>query len=178
MKKAEAETAKRHNDWDKEKIKKTAKKISVGAMKYEMIKTGAQNTITFEIDKALSFEGNTAAYLQYAYARIQSLNAKAGEITKLKIYPENLSEEKEYLLILKIAKYPETVLRAGAAYDPSEIAKYLFELSQLFNDYYHSVPVLKSEKDFKAARLFLANAVAQVLENGLGILGIEILNEM
>jgi len=173
------ETGKRHEDWNKEKIAEAAGKISMGAMKFEMLKVGSDNVITFDIVKALSFEGYTAAYLQYTYARIQSIFKKSKiKNKKPKINVKNLFEEKESGLILKMAKYPEAVRKAGESYDPAEIAKYLFELAQMINDYYHAVSVLKAEEEVKNARLAMLSATCQVLENGLGLLGIEVLEEM
>ena len=89
-----------------------------------------------------------------------------------------LQDPKEHVLIMRLAKYPEAVARAGERYDPSEIAKYLFELAQEFNDYYHSVPVLKAEEKVMLARLALLLAVMQVIKNGLNLLGIETVEEM
>jgi arginyl-tRNA synthetase len=179
LEQSKIETGKRHEDWSKEKITEAAEKISMGAMKFEMLKVGSDNIITFDINKALSFEGYTAAYLQYTYARIQSIFKKAKiKNKKPKINVKNLSEEKEGGLILKMAKYPEAVEKAGENYDSAEIAKYLFELAQMINDYYHAVPVLKAEEEIKKARLVLLSAACQVLENGLGFLGIEVLEEM
>ena len=81
-------------------------------------------------------------------------------------------------MIIKLAKYSEEVKGAGENYSPAEIAKYLFELAQEFNNYYHSVPVLKAEKEVRAARLALINATSQVIANGLKLLGIEAVEEM
>ncbi len=190
IEKAVGETKKRHKDWSIGKIKQAAGAIVNGAIKFEMIKVGANQPITFDIDKALRFEGYTAAYLQYTYARIQSINkktknppyAKTSEDKqknkKTNINFNNLAKNKEGKLVIKLAKYPDVVLRAGENYDPSEIAKYLFELGQAFNDYYHSVPVLKAEQEIREARLTLINAVARVIENGLGLLGIKVVEEM
>lgn len=177
--KCESETKKRHEDWDDEKIKEVAHVVGIGAMKFEMIKTKADNTITFDLEKALSFEGYTAAYIQYTFARIQSVLAKADDVNQeTEIDFGNLDELKENNLVIKLAKYPEAVEAAGKGYDPSEIAKYLFELTKLFNDYYHSISVLKAEDDVKLARLALLKSVAQVIKNGLAILGIEVVDEM
>jgi arginyl-tRNA synthetase len=174
------ETEKRHEDWDEKKIKDAVEKITLGAMKFEMLKVGPDNVITFNIAKALSFEGYTAAYLQYTYARVQSIFRKTqkSKNTKIKFDAKNLIEDKEGELVLKMAKYSESVRRAGENYDPAEIAKYLFELAQMTNDYYHAVPVLKAEEEVKNARLAMLSATCQVLENGLGLLGIEVLEEM
>ena len=91
---------------------------------------------------------------------------------------DKLTEPKEAELVMKLAKYPDVVKKAGASYDPSEIAKYLFDLAQLFNDYYHSIPVLKAEPAIKLARLALSSAVQQVIANGLNLLGIKTIDEM
>jgi len=155
-------------------------------MKFEMIKVSAGSVITFDTAKALQFEGYTAAYLQYTYARIQSIfrktqkheNTKTRKHENTKENFAELVESKEYNIIIKLAKYPEVVKKAGESYDPAEIAKYLFELAQDFNDYYHSVPVLKADEDIREARLAMLAAVSQVLENGLKVLGVEALEEM
>jgi arginyl-tRNA synthetase len=176
----------RHKKWSEAKIKKTATVIVNGALKFEMIKVDALQIITFDIDKALKFEGFTAAYLQYTYARINSIVRKSIKSIKSKVHKvesqkidfSNLSEPKENNLIIKLAKYPEIVKKAGENYDPSEIAKYLFELAQEFNDYYHAVPVLKAEEKIRDARVVLIKAVAQVIRAGLGLLGIQTANEM
>ncbi|MDD5071472.1 MAG: arginine--tRNA ligase [Patescibacteria group bacterium] len=174
------ETRKRHKDWPQEKVKEVAGKITLGAMKFEMIKVSAGSVIVFDIAKALRFEGYTAAYLQYTYARIQSIFRKTHNVKRItqNFKSENLVEEKESNLILKMAKYPEAVRKAGENYDPAEVAKYLFELAQDLNDYYHSVPVLKADADVREARLAMLLAISQVLRNGLELLGAEALEEM
>jgi arginyl-tRNA synthetase len=179
MKKELLEIKKRHQGWSDKKIKETAEKIVIGALKFEMIKIGREKIITFDINEALKFEGYTSIYLQYTYARIRSIFRKSNSKCQMaNSKKELLREEKEACLILKMAKYPEIVAKAGANYEPSEIAKYLFELAQEFNDYYHSVPVLQAKKDIKVARLALINSINQIIANGLSLLGIEILEEM
>ena len=176
---AKKETAERHPDWPAEKLEKTAMNLSVAAMKFEMIKVSAQQTITFDIDSALRFEGFTAAYLQYTYARIRSILKKAGqEKSKQKADYRRLAEPKEQALILQMARYPDIVKKAGTNYDPAEIAKYLYELASQLNDYYHSSPVLKAEEEIRQVRISLVTAVSQVLRNGLDLLGIEVMEEM
>jgi arginyl-tRNA synthetase len=81
-------------------------------------------------------------------------------------------------LAFKLFRYPLAVSQANEKYDPSEIAKYLFELAQSFNDYYHDVPVLKAAAEVRLARLALIKAVSQVIKNGLDLLGIEVVEEM
>jgi len=173
----ETETRNRHENWDEEKIKANAFKIGLGAMKFEMLKVGAKSIITFDIEKALALEGFTSAYIQYTVARINSILKKSTNEKKT-IDFSKLTEKREFELIKKMAEYPEIVERAGKNYDPSEIAKYTYELAQMFNDYYHAIPVLKAEEEIKNARLALLSAVAQVIKNGLGLLGIETVEEM
>jgi arginyl-tRNA synthetase len=179
--KCEAETRKRHEDWDEGKIKTNAMTVGLGAAKFEMLKIGAKSIITFDIEKALALEGYTSAYIQYAFARIQSILRKITnyklQITKINF--DKLTEEKEIALIKKLAIYPEIVDAAGKEYDPSMIAKFIYELAQLLNDYYHAVPVLQAaDEETKSARLALLSTVAQVIKNGLGLLGIETVEEM
>ncbi|MEI8361113.1 MAG: arginine--tRNA ligase [bacterium] len=176
MKMATKATKEKHVDWENRQIKKVAQQIAVGAMKFEMIKVGREKAITFDIEKSLRFDGFTAAYLQYTGARINSILKKA-QIDDAVDYAK-LTEPREHDLILKLAKFPIAVLEAGEKYEPSEIAKYLFELSQQFNDYYHGVPVLKAENAVMMARLVLLRSVKQVLENGLSLLGIGFIEEM
>jgi arginyl-tRNA synthetase len=201
LKKAVSETKKRHKNWNKEKISRVAGKIVNGALKFEMIKVGADKIITFAIEQALRFDGYTAAYLQYTHARINSIirksnfqfsifNFQTNQKSKIrntkqiqnskstKLDFSVLYEKKENELVKKLSKYPETVEIAGKNYDPAELAKYLFELAQEFNDYYHAVPVLKAKAEVSRARLALIVAVKQALENGLGLLGIEAVEEM
>ncbi len=157
-----------------------SEKISMAAVKYSILKNGVTKDIAFDIDESISLSGNSGPYLDYTYARIQSIikKAKKQESDKAKVQFDKLAEMKESNIVLKLAKYPEAVALAGKNYDPSEMAKYLFELGKDFNDYYHSVPVLKAGRDVKNARLALISAVSQVIANGLALLGIETVEEM
>lgn len=180
FKKAKEEIKKRHEAWDNKKIEEVAKIIGLGAIKFEMVKVSTQSIISFDIKKALSFDGFTSTYLQYTYARIQSIFRKYHDY-KFKISShsfDKLGEKEEIELIKKLAKYPETIKGSCQNYDPSELAKYLFELAKLFNDYYHKTPVLKAEDEVRKARLAMLYATSQVLRNGLELLGIEVINEM
>jgi len=159
-------------------IKNLDEKIGVGAIKYSFLKVSPFKYLAFDMEESINFSGDSGPYLQYTGARINSIIRKS-EIKKFKKADFfRLTESREHDLIIMLAKYRETVEKASKNYDPSEIAKYLFDLAQKFNDYYHSVPVLKSEEDVKLARLALLNSVNQVLKNGLNILGIEAVAEM
>ncbi|PIT94783.1 arginine--tRNA ligase [Candidatus Falkowbacteria bacterium CG10_big_fil_rev_8_21_14_0_10_39_9] len=172
-----SETKAKRADWSDRKIKKIATEITLSTIKFEMLKVSSRKTITFDIKEALKFEGYTATYLQYTHARIMSISKKSGT-KKTKADYKLLSEPAEKTLIMKLAKYPETILRATEKYDPSEVTKYLFELCQNFNDFYHNVQIIKSKTTVKAARLELALAVGQIIKNGLELLGIQAINEI
>lgn len=177
--KLKEETRNHHADWTENRVARTALSLTISTIKFEMLKVGADKVIIFNIDEALKFDGYTACYLEYGYARLKSIIRKdkfrlfAGRIAL-----EELKEEKEKALLLKLAKYPEIISLARLKYKPSELTKYLFELVQLFNDYYQEVNILKSENKKRLARLELLRAIAQVINNGLKILGIESLEEM
>jgi len=176
---ATSETKKRHGDWSDEKINEVVKKIVRGAIKFEILKVGSMQVITFDIKKALDFSGYTSAYLQYTGARINSIIKKSGlENDKTPVDFNSLTETKEHEIVIKLLKYSEVVERACEKYDASEITKYLFELAQMFNDYYHSINISKAEEDVKKVRLALIKSVRQVLANGLSLLGIELIDEM
>ncbi|MFH0840840.1 MAG: arginine--tRNA ligase [bacterium] len=177
LEKIKNETKTRHQDWTEQHIQKVAEIIAISVLKFEMIKVSANRIINFNIDDALRFDGFTAVYLQYTCARINSIIRKAkldlssADFTKL-------NHLKEKAIIMHLAKYPEIIKLAGATYQPAEIAKYLFELAKMLNDYYHDVQILKSEEQVKQARLELIMSVRQVIINGLGVLGIDIVDEM
>jgi arginyl-tRNA synthetase len=182
VKKLTAETAKRHQDWSQARIAQVANNLAISTMKFEMLKVGSEKIITFNIEEASKFDGYTACYLQYGYARLQSIIRKEGfSLSKIfggQLDFSALQEQKEKTLLIKAARYPEIIATAGEKYNPSEVAKYLFELTQLVNDYYHEVNILKSAPKIKQARLALIKTIAQVLKNGLDILGIKALEEM
>jgi arginyl-tRNA synthetase len=173
-----AEVAKRHSAWSERQAASVVEALTIGVLKFEMIKVGADKIITFDLNEALRFDGFTAVYLQYTAARINSLLRKGKAKLGGKLPWEKLTETKEKELILAVAKLPETVKDAASRYEPSVLAKYLFDLARLFNDYYQSVPVIQADKDKQAARLALAAAVKQTIANGLALLGIEAVEEM
>ena len=157
-----------------------AEKVSLAAVKYSILKNGVNTDIAFGLEESVSFSGASGPYLLYTYARINSIIKKTKKSAKHQavVNYSALTEAKEAILVNKLAKYPEIVMLAGKNFDPSEIAKYLFELAQEFNDYYHSVPVLKAKIEIRQARLVLIMAVKQTLANGLELLGIETAEEM
>ncbi|MBU1557358.1 arginine--tRNA ligase [Patescibacteria group bacterium] len=153
---------------DKEK---TAEQISVGAVKYTILKSSAGKNIIFDKEKALALEGNSGPYLQYTYARAKSVIDKA-ESEGIKSSSKKTNEE-----ILDIEKllyrFPEVVERAGEEYEPHYIATYLFELAQAFNSYYGNNKIADKSDENAPYKVALTEAVAQTIKNGLWLLGIE-----
>lgn len=155
---------------------KIADKVSLAAVKYSVLKNGLDKDIAFDLRESVSFNGSSGPYLQYTVARINSILRKS----KVQCKSQNLKfdDGKENQLIMKLARYPEAVAAAGKNCEPSEITKYLFDLAQELNNYYHTVPILKAKAEARQARLRLIMAVKQVLENGLELLGIETVEKM
>ncbi|HVY67391.1 MAG TPA: arginine--tRNA ligase [Patescibacteria group bacterium] len=160
-----------------------ALQVALAAIKYFDLSHNRKSEIVFTWDKALSFEGNTGPYLQYTHARIHGILRKA---EKEGVMPETGSKEAkttlgraELSVLRKLVQYPDAVAQVAADYLPSQLCNYLFELAQAFNSFYQEAPVLQ-EKDesLKLFRLQLITATAQVLRNGLYLLGIEAPEEM
>lgn len=175
--KAFSETKKRHEDWSDKKINQVANELAIAALKFEMLKVSRLEEIVFSPEQALRFDGYTATYIEYTYARLQSLKTKV-KYKSTKIDWTKFTADNELPLAWKIAKYPEAVARAAEKFDPAEIAKYLFELAKNINDYYQKVNIIKSDKHLQPARLEILNRAGETIKNGLGLLGIKTLKEM
>jgi arginyl-tRNA synthetase len=149
-----------------------ARAVGVGALKYFDLSHQPQTDIIFDWEKLFLLEGNSAPYLQYTYARAKSVLAKAPK-TEFKI--EDLRSkilDAETPLLRYIYRFPEVVVEAAKTYSPNLLCNYLFELAQRFNSFYAAAPIIKAEEN-KDLRLALTSATAQVLKNGLTLLGIE-----
>lgn len=178
LKKARVEIVKRHEEWSEDKLQTVAFALAKAALKFEMLKVSSDKIIVFDVNEALRFDGYTAAYLQYTGARLASILRKVGVNSFSSADFNLLKEAKEKQLLLMLEKFTEVVKAASVKRDPSLVARYLFELAQLFNDYYHAVPILKTEKDLQLARLQLLMAIQQVIKNAFNLLGLDYLEEM
>ncbi|MCK5475477.1 MAG: arginine--tRNA ligase, partial [Candidatus Pacebacteria bacterium] len=165
--------------------KKISRIVGFGAIKYNDLSQNRLTDITFNWDKMLSFEGNSAPYLQYTCARINSLKKKYNNIYKLnkvnvfeKLDFTLLKEDIEKDIMRKLLKFPESVKNAAQENSPHLIALYIYELASLYNSFYSSVPILKSEKNVARARVNLSKSVAIIIESGLNLLGIDTLKKM
>lgn len=154
--------------------------VGVGAIKYADLSQNRQSPIIFEWDKILTFEGNTAPYLQYSYARIQSILRRAESEGKNINYDKEIKiEDKlERALADHIAAFPMAVLKASETFKPNIIADYLFELSKKFNSFYNSCPILNQEDDILYSRALIAKISGETIKDGLSLLGIKTLDRM
>lgn len=167
-------------DLSAEEKDQIAEVVGVGAIKYADLSQNRQSPIIFEWDKILSFEGNTAPYLQYSYARIQSILRKAAAEGKEIDYSKEIKIEnkQERALADHIATFPMVVLKAAESFKPNIIADYLFELSKKFNSFYNSCPILNQEDDVLYSRGLIAKVAGETIKEGLSLLGIKTLDRM
>lgn len=160
-----------------------ATQVAIAAIKYFDLSHNRKTEIVFTWDKALSFEGNTGPYLQYTHARIFGILRKVAS-SEYRVASSLLTNNaelvtSEFSILRKLVQYPDAVSQVAEDYFPNSLCNYLFELSQAFNSFYQEVPVLQEQDEkIKAFRLQLITATAQVLNNGLYLLGIEAPEEM
>jgi arginyl-tRNA synthetase len=176
------EIKKRGNIKNIEDIEETAKNIAISALKFGFLSYDNNKTIIFNMNKALDFEGETGPYIQYVYARICSI-LKKSDINIENIKKENINyslllNDFETKIISKLIQYNFILEDCINNNKIHTLAKYLIELSQLFNEFYHNCPILKVENDLKYSRLALIISVKKIIANGLKILGIKTLEKM
>ena len=172
----EEETRSRHEDWDDAKVAEAAWTIAEGAMKFGMLKQDNDRPIVFDMDAALSFDGFTGPYVQYAHARMSSILSKAGETADAAA--SGSDDEDEYRLLRMVAEFPDVIADAARTYRPSLVAQYAFDLAKATSDFYRDVPVLKAEGDDRARRLAIVSTARTVLAQALDLLGIRAPDEM
>ncbi len=168
-------------DADLENPDATAEAVALAAVHYYLLQISPAKDMTFNPRESLSFNGNTGPYLQYVGARISSMFRKYNsELPPVKeIRWESLTQPEEWELVKLLARYPEVVESAGADYDPSQIAAYLYDLGKTFSRFYHDHPVLNCpDESLRYARLYLAWGVRAVLRSGFDLINVPFLEVM
>ncbi|WP_371669866.1 arginine--tRNA ligase [Streptomyces sp. NBC_00289] len=155
-----------------QEIAERGTQVGVGAVKYADLSTSANRDYKFDLDQMVSLNGDTSVYLQYAYARIQSILRKAGEL-RPSAHPELELAEAERALGLHADAFAETVADAAREYAPHKLAAYLYQLASLYTTFYDKCPVLKAETPEQVEnRLFLCDVTARTLHRGMALLGV------
>ncbi|KOG28556.1 arginine--tRNA ligase [Streptomyces resistomycificus] len=159
-------------DLSEEEIAERGAQVGIGAVKYADLSTSANRDYKFDLDQMVSLNGDTSVYLQYAYARIQSILRKAGDVRPA-AHPELDLHEAERALGLHADAFAEAVTEAAAEYAPHKLTAYLYQLASLYTTFYDKCPVLKAETPQQVEnRLFLCDVTARTLHRGMALLGI------
>jgi arginyl-tRNA synthetase len=168
-------------DFSETEIDKIAETVGTSAIIYADLKQNRNSNIEFDWDKMLSLESGSSVYLQYTYARILSILSKADSeiLNSLSSEPLIFKDPSEFRLALKLAFFPEVLIRAVEQNTPHLVSIYLEELTADFNHFYSAIPILKTdEDDLKRSRLALIKAVSVVVKNALATLNIPVLTKI
>ena len=157
-----------------------ARIIGMGALKYFILKVDPRKNMLFNPEESIDFNGNTGPFIQYTYARIQSLLRKAQEQQlPVCVDPACTPGDKEVSLIQRLADFPGVVAEAGRSYSPAQVANYVFELAKEYNQFYHDCNILREQdRQLCAFRLQLSCMVGKVIARGFSLLGIEVPERM
>ena len=187
------------DDMTEEERREIARIVGMGALKYFILKVDARKNMLFNPEESIDFNGNTGPFIQYTYARIRSILRKSVEcrtesaefataqpaadgtaVANSTLYTLNSKlSEKEIELIQKMSEFGAAVEQAGKDYSPSGIANYCYELTKVFNQFYHDFSILNEpDEQKKAVRLMLAKNVAKIIKNAMALLGIEVPERM
>jgi arginyl-tRNA synthetase len=151
--------------------------IAIGAIKWNDLKVGRDSEIIFDWGQAFNLDGNTGPYMQYSYARTQSILAKSS-LAESKFDPMLLTDPSEETILRQLVKFPEVVADAADRLAPHLIATFAYELAQNFSRFYEQSPVLAAEADLRVARLGLVRVVGEVIKTSLSLLGIPTPNRL
>ena len=162
------------SDTEKESLYHT---IGMGALKYYILKVDPKKRILFDPKASVDFTGNTGPFIQYTYARIQSILRKSSEIG-FNMADVTSLHQKEKTILKTLLQFPSTIEASAKQYSPALIANYLYELVKQFNSYYQEVPILVADKAQESFRVTLCSSVADVIAEALGLLGIDAPNRM
>ena len=166
-------------DYSEDEKKALYKTIGLGALKYYILKVDPKKRILFDPKESIDFQGNTGPFIQYTYARIQSILRKAN-ISKVKSSAVEMQlHDKEKQLIKQLELFPEVIQNAATQHSPALIANYTYDLVKDFNSFYQNVSILGADTDEeKAFRVELSQSVSQTIKNAFGVLGIDVPERM
>ena len=174
----------KNTDLSEEEKQEIARIVGMGALKYFILKVDARKNMLFNPEESIDFNGNTGPFIQYTHARIRSILRKSQD-TQTTLNTQNTPtapialNEKEIELIQKMSEFGAAVEQAGKDYSPSGIANYVYELTKVFNQFYHDYSILNEPDEAKKQmRLVLARNVAKIIRNGMSLLGIEVPERM
>jgi len=164
--------------YSEEEIAEIASMVGLGALKYFILKVDPKKNMVFNPQESIDFNGNTGPFLQYTYARIQSVLRRSemnlSDMENLSVSLQAPINEKEEELIQRIAEFPLIVEEAAAGFSPAIIANYLYELTKEYNQFYHDYSILREENtELRRFRLLLSRQTGKIIETGLKLLGIE-----
>jgi len=174
---AEKELKKRNPELKGKELNKRAEAIALGAIKFFLLKTDSVKDIYFNPEESISFEGETASFVQYAFARCNSILKKAKKTKNKKPVFDELTKEEENLIYL-LSLFPEKISFSFSSLSPHILCHYLLELTSCFNVFYQNCKVLGEKQSIMNSRLALVESMSIVLEKGLALLGIKALEEM
>lgn len=176
VERATALVREKNADLSAEEVVQIGEVVGIGAVKYADLSKNRTSDYVFDWDNMLSFEGNTAPYLQYAYTRVQSVFKKAGEWNVQAAL--KLEQPLEQQLAVELLKFEDVVASVAETSYPHYLAAYLYQLATLFSRFYEACPILKAEGDVRDSRLKLAKLTAETMRTGLDLLGIDVLEVM
>lgn len=165
-------------DLTESELKEVIEAVAIGAVKYADLSKNRATDYVFDWDLMLSFEGNTAPYLQYAYTRILSIFRKANLAELAIIGSINIEQDQERALALKLAQFDEVISQVTQEGLPHLLCHYLYEIATLFSRFYEQCPILTAEEQVKQSRLNLSALAGKVIQTGLDLLGIKVVSKM
>ncbi|MGM9836484.1 MAG: arginine--tRNA ligase [Muribaculaceae bacterium] len=167
------------SDFTEDEKNEIARIVGLGALKYFLLKVDPRKNMMFNPKESIDFNGNTGPFIQYTYARIQSLLRKASPADLAADISAVEPNEKEVALIQRLADFPSTIAEAGRTYSPALIANFVYELVKEYNQYYHDYTILgEADAQVRAFRLALSRQVAEIARRGIRLLGIEMPQRM
>jgi arginyl-tRNA synthetase len=168
-------------NFSEQQINETAETIGMAAIKYAFLNISSHSYLAFDLEKSISFEGDSGPYLQYAFARANKMLEAAKGYHRLSQAEMNLLDlnPEEIAVIKELRKFSDVMIEAGKHIEPSGICTYLFSLTQVFNQFYKKHQILKEADETKRSlRLMITEATAKTISEGLYYLGIKTVNEM